>query len=295
MSVEIRLNWSASVPVSCLYAAECVVRSLPLADSAVGEALAKPAARLQEALLEEYVPLETFWSHVVPLAANFPGQLELATIALTKTVGRPKAEVLAGRFRGLLVDVRNAYTRAVPESGEALAARIEPLRQAWNDRGTGLLPRMVNWTEPEIIVEEATVCLVHPILAGGGTGYLPYNLAVIEAVAADPAPELPEVLRLAWMLSTLNLDLPRYSEHIQHQRVALVAALAMIPVAVTAAADIRVIAAAADAIGRAVQAWTKPPDKTEEWTRALEQWWGTYSTMRPPWATALKGLDVLLS
>jgi len=295
LSVEIKLNWTASLPVSCLYAAECLVRNLPLADPVIGEALAEPAARLQEALQEDYLPAETFWSHVVPLAANFPGQLELATIALTKTIGRTEADKRIGRYRGLLIDIKNAFSRATVQSNDEPAARIDALRQRWHDTGIGLLAQMVNWTEPQIIVEEATVCVVHPDRGGGGVGYVPYNLAVIEGVSDDPVAELPEIVRLAWLLSTLNLDVPRYSENIENNRLATVAALAMIPVAVKSAADIRLTKLDSGAIGRAVQSWMTAPDKADEWTRALEQWWETYSTMRPAWPTALKGLDVLLS
>ncbi len=295
MSVDIKLNWTTSLPVSCLYAADCLLHNRPFADPAMSDALADPVARLQEALREERLPVEAIWSHVVPLAANFPGQLELATVALTKVIGRTEAQSRIGWLRGLLIDIRNAFTRAVPGSADDLAAGIEPLRQKWNLEGIGLLATMVNWTEPEIIVEEATVCLVHPVVGGGGAGHLPYNLAVIEAVPDDPLPELPEIVRLVWMLSTLNLDVPRYSESIENNRLGTVAALAMIPVALTAAAELRLTKQLPETLGLAVQSWMPAPEKATEWKTALEQWWETYSTMRPPWPTALKGLEVLLS
>ena len=50
----------------------------------------------------------------------------------------------------------------------------------------GLLKGVVDLTCPEILVEEATVVLVHPALGGGGGASLPYNVARIEAVAAEP-------------------------------------------------------------------------------------------------------------
>ena len=46
---------------------------------------------------------------------------------------------------------------------------------------------------------------------------------------ADPVADLPEVLRLAWLISQLNLDLPRFAENVSPLRRERVIALAMIP------------------------------------------------------------------
>ena len=61
-------------------------------------------------------------------------------------------------------------------------------------------------TERELVVERADVILVHPVLGGGGWAYPPYNAVCFEAVLANPIAELPEVVRLGWLLAQLNLD-----------------------------------------------------------------------------------------
>src|SRR5207244_4282844 len=105
-------------------------------------------------------------------------------------------------------DVKNAFTTALPDLQASLVKNLQPLQGRWNVEGTALLARIVNGSEPGILVEEATVVGIYPAQGGGAAASLDYNTARIEAISDEPAEELPELLRLAWLLSMLNLDLP---------------------------------------------------------------------------------------
>jgi hypothetical protein len=294
VSSQIALRWLTSVPVSCFHAAAVFLRKQPLADPLVSAALAAPAERLQAALLEERIPSELFWSHLVPLAADIGGIRELAEVTLTKTVGRQEAAPRVRRFRDLLAELKDAFGGVLPQLSEEWTTSIEPLQQRWNYQGPGLLGGVVHWTEPGILVDAATVVLVYPALRGGGAAHLPYNLLHIEAQPTDPVAELPEMVRLAWLLSQLNLDLPRYSESVRPSRLATVAGLAMIPITLAAAAEVQLARCDAEMIGLALQAWLAPANEAEAWTGTLCQWWETYCALRPAWATALQALDRLV-
>ena len=52
--------------------------------------------------------------------------------------------------------------------------------------------------------------LVQPVLGGAGAAHWLYNSVHIEAVLANPVAELPEVVRLGWLLAQLNFDLPMF-------------------------------------------------------------------------------------
>jgi len=106
---------------------------------------------------------------------------------------------------------------------------------------------------------------------------------------------LPETLRLAWLLSQLNLDVPAFSENIAPQRLDLAAALAMIPVALTAAENLKLASATDEAIAQAAQTWLAPNDRGEGRIDILTQWWSAYKGRRPHWSAALEALDRLLS
>ena len=126
-----------------------------------------------------------------------------------------------------------------PKLLDELELRAGPLREQWEGRGPGLLAGICRLTEPGILVERADVLVVYPVAGGGGTAHREHNAVSIEAVLANPLPQLPEVARLAWLIAQLNLDLPRYTETLRGSR--RVAALATIPPTLAAAADVELV------------------------------------------------------
>jgi hypothetical protein len=289
------LQWLISTPVSCFHAAEALSGRQALADAALAGALAPAVDLLQAAFEEEGVPADVFWSHLIPSAARLDNHQELVEVALAKTIGRTEVPPRLHRFRSVLLHLLHLFGGALPELTGTLVPRLETLRRRWHDQGVALLSGVMNWTEPSVLVEEATVVLVYPAQGGGGSAHLPYNLARIEAVLADPVTELSEVLRLAWLVSVLNLDLPRYGEHISRRRLPLVAGLAMIPIALSAAESIPLAACDEPTLRLAVQSWLPAMEQTDQRIATLSQWWEVYRTMRPAWADALQALDRLLA
>jgi hypothetical protein len=123
--------------------------------------------------------------------------------------------------------------------------------------------------------------------------HLPYNSVRIEPVPNADG-QLPEVLRLAWLLGTLNLDMPAYSEAILASRLDRVAALAMIPVTLAAAENVGLESCTPERIAQAVRQWLPPVEAEPASVDTLTQWWETYKSRRPAWSAALAALDRLL-
>jgi hypothetical protein len=289
-----KLHWQDSTLVSCLHAAEACLRTPSRMDPTLVRALTPPASALQATLVGEGVSPDAFWSHAIPLAATIQSLHELAEIALTKIVGRAGALPRAGRVCGSLNDVKSVFLAAVLQPEEKTASARDALQQRWNCLGQGLLNGIVRWTEPDVLVEEASIIMVYPVLSGGGSAHLPYNSVRIEAVSGDPVAELPEILRLAWLLAPLNLDLPRYSDDLRPNRLALLAGLAMVPVVLSAATELGLDCSIQTRLTQALEVWLGTPEQTEAWGEILRVWWETYCTLRPAWATALQALDRLL-
>jgi hypothetical protein len=271
-----------------------MLRKQPLVDPARAGALAAAVENLERILREEKVSLNQFFYHLLPLAADIGGLRELVEVALTKTMGRAEMVPRLPGVYGEAIEVKNAFQAAFPKATENLPATVEPWMRRWNLHGPGLVAGVIHHTEPDIFVEEATMVVVHPALGGGGQAYLPYNLALLEGVEADPVPDLPEELRLTWLLAQLNLDLPAYSEKIHPHRLEIVAGLTMIPVILKAGEANQLASCDPTTIALAVQSWMPPGMNNGDWTSTLNQWWDVYQVMRPGWSDAMQAFDQLL-
>jgi hypothetical protein len=291
-----QLRWIANRSVSCLHAAEALAAGRASANSELASKLDVPVRQLVAKLSTGGVPLEAFWSHAVPLSAGLEANGELTKVALTKAVGSDRAAVVAGGVAAAILELKKTYSDALPTILDDLTLRSGPLREQWEARGPGLLAGIGRLTERELIAEQADVYPVDPLLGGDGVAHLAYNSVRIEAVLANPVQELPEVVRLGWLLSTLQIDLPKYSEQIRRDRVPLLARLAMLSPALEAAADVELVRPGPQMLSVALDTWHVSTVKpTAELAETVARWWETYREGRPPWHVALAALDKMLS
>lgn len=81
-----------------------------------------------------------------------------------------------------------------------LQLRLRPLREHWEARGPGMLSR-IQQTYPWLqLPSQIRITLIHPQRGGGGR-VLDKDHVQFEAVLFNPLPQLPEVVRLAWLWS----------------------------------------------------------------------------------------------
>src|SRR4029077_653167 len=123
---------------------------------------------------------------------------------------------------GLITDIKVGFFSEIPDPEGPLISTLESLWRNWNELGKPLLGGVENWTEPEVLPDEAHIVGVYPVMGSGGTAYPFFDLVCITCVETNPVPKLPEMLRLAWLLSQLNLNLPKYSETITPARLPFV-------------------------------------------------------------------------
>jgi hypothetical protein len=216
---------------------------------------------------------------VVPRRGQSPGPSKTSTV---RTSAPPAAAAVEAAARD-----------ALPQWTEELALRERPLREQWEARGPGLLLQIGNWTDEDLLVPECEVLLVHPALGGGGEAHLAYNSVRIEAVLANSVTELPEAVRLAWLIAQLQLDLPRYSESIHADRLPHVARFAMLPVTLAAAETVELARYTPENLQLAISAWQLRAPPEIDAAALVSQWWQTYQETRPPWNIALTALDQL--
>ncbi len=125
-------------------------------------------------------------------------------------------------------------------------------------------------------MSSATVVLLSPVLGGDGGAYPTDNLVTFEAVLANPIAQLPEVLRLGWLLAQLNpaLAMGRAPSDTSDWRRATQEALLAIVLA--AAEDVELAWADRAHFNLAAQAWLQDPTAAER----LWRWWEGYSSER---------------
>lgn len=294
MSFE--LKWNPNFSASALHAAERHFARRTLLDAKLAEAIHEPTAQLAKAATGCRLPLEKFWQHLLPLAAQIENNRQLAQRISYRLLGAERTtDMIQLIVGGAIADLEAAYRRAVPDIDEQLRLRVGPLREMWEARGPGLLRLIGERTEKELIVPSAEVILVQPVTGGWGAAHLPYNSVSIEAVLTNPRQDLPEVVRLAWLLAQLNCDLATYSQTLPAAHVPFVSQLAMIPPVLAAAEEVELVRFDPSSIAAALEVWDLPVADRAATAATLWQWFEVYRQGDTRWRTALEALDQLIS
>jgi hypothetical protein len=287
-----QLIWKPGPLNSALHAAAALARGKTLVDPALQQALAEPALALQQEIVAAGLPGGVFWRALMGFATQFDAPRQIVERAVVKVQGGTgRGDLLIAKLTAVLTAVVNAFQQACPDAAEALRLRERPLREQWEARGSGLLKQLALLTDERLIPEAATIVLVHPALGGGGEAHLAQNAVTIEAVLTNPHPQLPEVVRLAWLIAQLNCDLPAFADHVNAQRMPHVAAFAVLPAALQAAQHVELGEYSPEQLKRAIDAWhlRKLPDL--DVAALVAEWWETYQQDRPAWPVALTALD----
>ncbi|MCL4194130.1 MAG: hypothetical protein KJZ87_20500 [Thermoguttaceae bacterium] len=293
MSLELR--WLASHSASCFHAAWAFSRG-PLADAQIEAAIREPAESLRHEIVAAGICEEGFWRHIVPLSAGIENNRQLADLVVRKTIGHGKAsEATTLRLAGWIAEVEAAVQRAVPDLVDRVAQGGEWIKEQWSSLGPATLSAIARRTDANIVVPAADVILVWPACGGDGAAHLVYNNVRLEAVATDPVAELPEVLRLAWLIAQLNLEVPIFSEGIPPRNLPLVAACAMVPPVLAAAGDLDLVYSPDSVLPNALERWRVAGTSGSDLAPVISDWWQTYLDAQPPWHIALAALDRMLS
>jgi hypothetical protein len=288
------LDWVANHFANCCYAAEGLARGLQPADARVGEPLIDPARLLQQEIAAAGLPAEKFWQHLLAFSFQADDHTALARLVLRKTIGPNAPAATVARLGGHILSVASATNDVLPRLSEELEHRIRPLQQQWEARGAGLLRAISGLTDARLFVERAKIVVVHPTFGGGGVANLMTNSVLIEAVLANVIPELPEVVRLGWLLAQLNHELPTFSDRVRGDRLSKLAQLAMLPPTLAASQAVELSSLSIDTLRAALAGWRIDVATEADLPALLLDWWATYRDTRPTWDIAIAALDRML-
>jgi hypothetical protein len=290
------LRWKASLSASCLHVAYCMVRQLPLANRAFLEVAHEGTELLLGVLEACKLDAHALLPELVAQASAFDNNRQLADIALRRALGSGAAsEQNLSRLAAAIGGLETAVLAARPDLVDELALRGGPLQQQWANRGPGLLLEATRLAEEPFIAGAAEVVLLAPVVGGFGYAHPPTNRVHLEAVLADPHDDLPEVVRLAWLVLQVNAELPRYAEVVGGERLTRLAQLAAVPLALCAAEAVEWATCTPASIGRALECWHLADPTGDPLAEQLFNWWQTYRTGGSSWAVAWRALAALLA
>lgn len=296
-----RLNWIPNASASVLHAAEAIhLYQQKLIDVRLAEALEPYAANLG-AWIETAAGFHTpkFWHMLLGHSSVLDANQDLADCVLRKFGLNPEVSMRRFQLAGIVTDLEAAFNLVYPKFSEQLPLRARPLQEQWLGYGHGLLAHLGRLTHKSLLSEEAKVVLLQPAVGGAGIAHMELNLVRIEAVLTNPMVELPEVVRLAWLLSQLQLELPVNCDQVGQHLINRVGPLAMLPAALAAAEILELSKCNEATMGLAIEQWHIPVPKDQDLHTqvipAVMDWWETYLQTRPNMATALHALAKMLS
>lgn len=286
------LTWKTSLTTSGLHAAEGASRGITILDPQLNEAMATPAAQLRSAIQSTGANPGRMWRHLFGLSATTENSRQLAETAIIKTAGRiERLSALSSQLGAALAEVQGAARRVMPLMMDELALRKRPLREQWEARGPGLLRQIAILTDDQLLAPTADVVILPPVFGGAGDAHLAYNSVRIEAVLANPHADLPEIVRLAWLITQLQTDLPILSENLHADRLPHIARFALLPVTLQAAEELELVRFSPELVRHALLAWHLPVPPGIDPVQVILDWWETYQQTRPPFRVALEALD----
>ena len=284
------VRWLVSTSAAAIYSGEAALTSQATSSPAAVKAAAE---QLNSGFLAAGLPADRGWREMAALAAGIENNRQLATLVWKKLIGGEPSSLETERIAGRIADLEAAAKQHAPDLLNELELRSGPIRSQWEARGPGMLNFVSSRISDQLIAPRADVLMVPPVHSGGGWAAMPYNVVAFEAVLANPREELPEAIRLAWLLLQLNMDLPIISEPLHRDRLARVAPLAAIPLAVHAGQFVELVPETGPALLLAVESWTDEPQAART-AATLDDWWQTLVSGSQSFSTALLALDRML-
>lgn len=288
------LYWKASFSASCLHAVACAEGGFPAIDIELGRIIEEPATVLIGSLAEFQLPVRPTLQTLASLASSYDNNRQLVELTLTRMRGPGSREQVVSLLAAAIGTLETKLLAARPEMVDELALRGKPLQEQWSARGPGLLKQVERLTDENFVAPSAEVVLVQPWVGGYGRTDLKTNRVLFEAVLTNPHADLPEALRLGWLLAQLNADLPAYSEVISNDNLERVAALATLPVILTAAQTVEWASCDLATIERCLECWQIETEAPQELAEQLFRWWSTYQDGSTSWVVAWRALEALL-
>lgn len=300
MAGRLKIDWQPAASLSAIHAAYTVASGNRCTDTRLEEALLTPVTQLNQRLVSGSIDVAKFWRRLV--TETFTDRVDadqrrICEIALYSAgAAEMQLDQIATAITHRLVECRSIFTRRFPKLTPQLSLRSQPLQQSWNALGPGLLASITRqiWQDSppkDWLPSKVTGLLVQPVRGGDGDYDSHGEQFWIEAVLTDTNSAVPEILRIAWLLTQVAID-AHTRERSGDGAHSLPWRLASVPIVLAAAADLELAPVDALPIATAIDLWNLGTPATAD---VVDCWWTQARESSNAVPVALKALDRMLN
>jgi hypothetical protein len=295
-----KLHWKPNLSTSALHAAEaCWQHPEQVNDSEVLATMRQYAERLGRWIIDQHpVEPQGFWETLIVTGSAIDSNRELASAVLTNRQVQDGDGSRGSLLADLITDVEAAFRRLFPRYDEQSAFRFRPLQEQWLGYGRGLMHLWKCLVHQDALADACTVIGLQPILGGFGKAHPDRDLVRIEAVLTNARPELPEVIRLGWLLVQLEQKSNEIFRSDASTDAPALIPLATLPAILAAGQELELTRCDVAHVALAFRHWhisgpLVAADITEsptELANLLIEWWLSSERSQASWQTAVRML-----
>lgn len=296
LAASTRIQWVPHPELSAAHAAYVVATRAKCNDEKTEQLLVQPVTEVNNRLLASAVDVGQFWQqYLLQIMSDVPMENACGFALLSAGANEMQVDQTTKAIVHRLGDARLAFMSRYPKLAEQLDLRARPLRERWETYGPGLLNQVGKqiWgdsTPDEWWMPQVTALTVQP-LRGGDGGCDPVNSRFwLEAMLTDVDPRVPEVLRIAWLLTSMAID--TYARETSGDlRLMLPWSLVSVPLVLQAGRELELVRGEALPVSEAMELWHFADAGV---AATVSQWWSDQRDSTAPMPARLKTLDQML-
>ena len=193
--MHLDVQWQTDPRATILHALRLLADDAPRVDHKIISLLEPWGQRLRDQPLNEL-----FW-HELSLIAT--GEADFSRW-VDEAAQRSHLECATGEIARWLEAAEGEVAGSDLDVSEELRLRQRPLREIWEASGPGMLFQIGRQTMRPIVSRLQVQGLL-PLCGGFGRSFAESDCVQIELVLANPTAEVPEVVRLAWLVAQLSI------------------------------------------------------------------------------------------
>jgi hypothetical protein len=291
-----KIQWVSHPELSAAHAAYLVATRAQCNDPKTEQALIQPVTEVNNRLFASAVDVSQFWQqYLLQIISDVPMEQACGFALLSAGANEMQVDQTTKAIVNRMADARIAFNSRYPKLAEQLDLRARPLRERWETYGPGLLNQVGKqiWGDrppEEWWMPNVTALMVQPMRGGDGGCDASSSRLWLEAMLTDVDPRVPEVLRVAWLVTTMAID--NYARETSGDlRLMRPWSLVSVPLVLSAASEMELVRGDVLPIGEAMKLWHFGDAQVAQ---TVSQWWAVQADSTAPMPARLKRLDEML-